>query len=186
MSQPGQSVFPGVYVDINTEILLDVFKLGPQRLSQVLSGLNENDLKANPKPKKWSIQEIVLHLADAEVMGAVRIRQTFAQPGSAFVAYDQDVWANSFVYQRQDNTVVDSAINLFKNLRGTTYNIFKRAEDLDWAKKGIHPDFGPISLRQLLELYTDHSERHIGQILELRAMLGKKLDFPILLKERLY
>jgi uncharacterized damage-inducible protein DinB len=186
MDQADQSGFPKVYIDINTGILLDAFKLGPQRLSQVLSGLNKDDLKANPKPKKWSIQEIVLHLADAEIMGAARIRQIFAQPGSSFVTYEQDIWANNFAYRSQDISAIESALNLFKCLRETSYDIFRRAEDIDWAKKGMHPDFGPISLRQLLELYADHSERHIGQILELRTMLGKKFDFSILLKERLY
>jgi plasmid replication initiation protein len=38
----------------------------------------------------------------------------------------------------------------------------------------VHHIFGVMTLRQLLEMYADHGERHIAQILELR----RRLDIP--------
>ena len=42
------------------------------------------------------------------------------------------------------------------------------------------------SLRQLLELYSDHSERHIEQILHTRGLLGRAIEFSLILTQRLY
>jgi hypothetical protein len=70
--------------------------------------------------------------------------------------------------------------------RLNTRKFLKNATTTDWTNTGIHPEWGNLSLRHLLELYADHSERHIGQILELRKLLNKSLDFPLLLEKRLY
>jgi hypothetical protein len=43
-----------------------------------------------------------------------------------------------------------------------------------------------MSLRNLLELYADHGERHLDQILDCRARMGKQLDLPSLLPRRLF
>jgi len=84
--------FPDTYIGLSKEQLLKAYDAGPIRLTQVLAGLNETDLRAHLVAGKWCVREIVLHVADAEIMGAARIRQTFAQPGSAFAAYNQEVW----------------------------------------------------------------------------------------------
>lgn len=178
--------FPKKYSTLSTAQLLETFDAGPQRFWQIVKGLEEKDLKAHPRPGKWSIQEIVMHMADAEIMGAARIRQTFAQPGSHYAIYDQDIWAQQFGYQEQNMTVVQHALKLFEALRRTSSHIFHRSKSADWDKKAFHAEFGHLSLRQLLELYADHSERHIGQILDLRLLIGKELHFPLLLAERLY
>ena len=178
--------FPKTYANLATYELLSVFDAGPERYPQVLEGLKEQDLKAHPKAGKWSIQEIVMHVADSEIMGAARIRQTFAQPGSTYAIYDQDVWARVCAYQDQDNAALQSALKLFEALRRTSSGIFHQAKQDDWQKAGYHAEFGHLTLRQLLELYADHSERHIQQILDLRSLMAKSLNFPLLLEERLY
>jgi len=180
------SRFPDVYSQIETGKLLEVFDQGPARLRNVLADLTQNHLKANPRPGKWSIQEIVMHVADSEIMGAARIRQTYTQPGSSFAVYDQDVWANQLGYRELDNPAVQNALKLFESLRRTTSLIFHQARVEDWDKSGVHAEHGEVTLRNLLELYTDHSERHIEQILYIRSLLDKTIEFQLLLERRLY
>ncbi len=90
---PNRSTFPDLYAQVNTGKLLEVFDQGPAGLRNVLVDLTHEHLKANPRPGKWSIQEIVMHVADSEIMGAARIRQTYTQPGSSFAVYDQSWYA---------------------------------------------------------------------------------------------
>lgn len=182
-NKPG---FPTVYQDLGTDLLLAAFERGHERVVTVLKGLTLEDLKAQPRPGKWSIFQIILHLADAEIMGAARIRQAFAEPGSTFSFYDQDIWADTFDYQNQGSEALQTALQLFENLRRTGTEIFRRAKEEDWQKAGLHPEHGNTTLRNVLELYADHSERHIAQILEIRKLLGKELDFPLLIEKRLY
>lgn len=180
------SKFPDTYRQFDNERLIEIFAAAPERISRAVEGLSVYEMQAQPLAGKWSIQQIVAHLADAEIMGAARIRQTFAEPGAQFAVYDQDRWASEFDYQNFDHKTFYSYLMLFDSLRLATCKIFQKARDTDWQKAGSHPDWGPLTLRQLLELYADHGERHLAQILERRKLLGKLMDLPLLLQERLY
>jgi hypothetical protein len=182
----GSADYPEVYALIATRDLLTVYKAGPMRLGGVLAGLSDEDLKARPHKDKWSIQEIAMHLTDAEVMGATRMRQTLAEPGTSFAIYNQEAWASELDYQSRDRTALQDAVHLFNALRTANSYLLERASHGDWQKWGCHSDWGKLTLRQLLEIYADHSERHIEQILELRKSLGKPLQVPLLLPNRLY
>jgi len=65
-------------------------------------------------------------------------------------------------------------------------SLFARAPEAAWARTGRHAEWGEMTLRQLLELYADHGERHLSQILARREALGRPLAMDPLLPERLY
>lgn len=180
------SRFPATFTHLGTPVLLRAYEAGPRRLRQALTGLSREDLRAKPEPAVWCIQEVVMHVADSELNGAARIRLVRAQPGSSFYSYDQDVWAHVFRYRDADEHAVEAAIDLFEALRVTTLPLFASATDADWHATGIHPEHGTVTLRNLLELYADHSERHIAQIVQRRGRLGHPIILPPLLPERLY
>lgn len=180
------SRFPETYADIDRQALLRAYEAGPRRLRLAIAGLTREQMRTPVAQGVWSIQEVVVHMADSELNGAGRIRLVRAQPGSTFFGYDQDVWARAFGYRELDEDAVEAAIGLFTALRTTTLPLFTGASDADWHATGIHPEHGTVSLRNLLELYADHSERHICQIVERRGLLGSPLSLPPLLKERLY
>ncbi|NIV93009.1 hypothetical protein GWN42_09460 [candidate division KSB1 bacterium] len=125
MSQ-NNSQFPDTYSNFSHAELTEIYAAGPERLRAVVKDLSLADLSAYPQAGKWSIKEIVLHLADAEIMGAARIRQTFAEPGSTFAVYDQDVWAREFDYQNYDTESYYSYLSMFDALRLASTTIFQR------------------------------------------------------------
>lgn len=180
------SRFPGTYTHLDRATLLEAYEAGPERLRQAIAGLTREQMRAQLRPGVWSIQEIVVHMADSELNGAGRVRLVRAQPGSSFFGYDQDIWARAFQYRDLDDDAVESAIQLFTALRATTLRLFTTASDADWHATGIHPEHGTVTLRNLLELYADHSERHISQIIERRGLLGSPMIMPPLIRERLY
>jgi len=68
-----------------------------------------------------------------------------------------------------------------------TAKLFESVPSREWDDlKGTHPDFGEVTLRNLLQLYADHSERHIEHILVSRKLLGRAIEMPQLLPIRLY
>jgi DinB superfamily len=178
--------FPSVYRGIATRDLITVYKAGPTRLGGAVSGLVDEELKARPRDGKWSVQEIALHVADAEIMGAARMRQAWAEPGSAFAVYDQNAWANELDYRGRTSGDVFAALHLFSVLRLTGTRLLENASPEDWKKWGSHLEWGTLTVRQILELYADHAERHVEQIVGLRALLGKPIHIPKLLPKRLY
>jgi len=181
-----KAAFPVVYKGISTRDLITVYKAGPTRLGGVLAGLSDEELEARPRQGKWSIQEIAQHLADAEIMGAARLRQALAEPGASFAVYDQEAWARTLRYGSRDRKEMVAALSLFSALRSSGTRLFNGASEEDWKKWGSHADWGRLTVRQLLELYADHGERHIEQIVELRLLLGNPVNVPRLLPTRLY
>jgi uncharacterized damage-inducible protein DinB len=181
-----ENEFPGVYRGISTRDLITVYKAGPTRLGGALTGLSNEELQARPREDKWSAQEIALHVADAEIMGAARMRQVWAEPGSALVVYNQDAWAKELDYRNRESRDVVAALHLFSVLRRAGTRLLESARPGDWKKWGSHTDWGTLTLRQLLELYADHAERHIEQIVALREQLGKPIYLSRLLPKRLY
>ena len=62
----------------------------PQRIAKLLKGLSENQLARRPAPDKWSIKEVVAHLADGEIVLGSRVRFVAAQDRPLLPGYDQD------------------------------------------------------------------------------------------------
>ena len=136
--------------------------------------------------EKETDRQQVVHVADSEITGAVRVRQCYSQSDTRFPFYNQDIWAKRLEYQNQSMKDLENALTLFQSLRKTTHRIFLQCKADDWEKTGFHPESGEITLRNLLELYADHSERHIEQILQRRDMLKRSMNMPLILEERLY
>ncbi|MFQ5603767.1 MAG: DinB family protein [bacterium] len=178
--------YPQTYEKYRHDELLSVYAAAPERLRQAVEGLTESELKMRPVPDKWCIQELVIHLADAEIMGAARIKQTYAEPGCTFSVYDQDAWAKALNYRELNSKSFYSYLILFDSVRLNNSKLFQQANSEDWQKSGCHPEWGLLTLRNLLEMYADHGERHLSQILTLRRFLKKPLALPRLLEERLY
>lgn len=178
--------FPQAYAAFGTDLLVDVYARGPERVWRALNGLTEETLGARPLPGKWTVLEIAIHLADSELIGAARIRLVLAADEPRLPGYDQDRWARDLRYASSDSARLASSLDLFAALRLATLPLLIGAAPGDWSRTGTHPDHGPVTLRNLLELYADHSERHIAQILSRRELLSVPVALPLLLPERLY
>jgi uncharacterized damage-inducible protein DinB len=151
--------------------LLDTYSRTPAKIELAVSGLSESKLRWKPNPKKWSIREIVCHLADAEIVGVSRMLLVIAASGStspALVPYDQDVLAERSNYNTADELL---ALQTFKVVRKTTTAKLRSLPTAAFEKIGHHPERGTMTLAMLLELYTTHGEKHLKQIETLKEQL---------------
>lgn len=82
---------------------LRVRQTTPRKLSTLIRKLNKKQLTRRPAPGKWSIAEIMAHLADTELAGGWRMRMILSQNGVPLQAFDQDAWANTFNYLQRDS-----------------------------------------------------------------------------------
>ncbi len=120
-----------------------------------------------PAPREWSVHEVIIHLADAESMGAVRARKLIVEPGSTLMAYDEARWADMLDYPNQN---VDEALQIFKLTRQTTYRLLKTLPDLTFMNTVVHPEriypeYGEAyTLDKWLNIYTQHVRDHIKQL----------------------
>ena len=128
-----------------------------------------------------------MHLADSDTQGAFRIRKAWSESGADLPGFDEGLWTSQMNHQSASVEEREASLIAFAALRAITAPLFRRATPSDFVERGgKHPVYGRLALRNLLELYDDHGERHIAQILEIRRRLGKRLEYPLLLPTRLY
>jgi len=114
-----------------------------------------------PGPERWSIQEIVCHLADSEANGYIRCRRAIAEPGAPVMAYDQEQWVAGLKYQEQDP---EDALALFRLMRKMSSRLLRSLPAAVWANTMAHPERGPMTLDDWLDIYTAHTPAHIEQM----------------------
>ena len=114
-----------------------------------------------PAPGRWTIHEIVIHLADSEANSYVRCRRFIAEPGQAAMPYDQDVWTSKLRYHEQS---IDHYLELFKWLRKASYDLIKTLPEPAWQARLTHPEHNDYSFDRWLDIYERHIPGHVAQM----------------------
>jgi len=155
--------------------LLERYRRGPELLAVVLTGVFGEEEDFSRAPGKWSIRQIVAHVADAELVGAHRFRQIIAEDNPTLVAYDQDAWVRNLDYVRRKPK---QSLETFRRIRAENYELLKDLPETAFDRAGTHTENGRMTLRQLLEGYAGHAESHARQLQETREeykqVKGKK------------
>ena len=145
--------------------LLERFRRGPELIAAALAGLSGEEEDLVSASGKWSIRQIVAHVADAELVGAHRLRQVIAEDNPVLIAFDQDAWTRNLDYARRKPT---DSLETFRRIRTENYGLLAELPDSAWDRTGNHSENGPMTLRRLLEGYTGHAESHARQIRQIR------------------
>ncbi|MDP9146174.1 MAG: DinB family protein [Acidobacteriota bacterium] len=67
-----------------------------ERLEEMIRKATEQQLYRKPAPEKWSVRDILCHLADTEIAFAYRLRQTVAESHHVIQPYNQDAFAAEY------------------------------------------------------------------------------------------
>jgi len=143
--------------------------MGPTLVRNAVTGMDGGGINRRPPGDDWSARDVIIHLADAELVAAVRFRLVVAEEGAALPAYDPDLWKRRLHYLWRDP---EGAIALFQQLRYASAELLAQCDAATWERSGIHPERGVMTLADLLELYASHAEEHAAQITAIRATLA--------------
>jgi len=145
---------------------LKVQRETPRKLAALVRKLNKKQLTRKPAPDKWSISEILAHLADAEIVGAWRLRHVLGNNGAPIQAFDQNVWASTFSYARRDPK---QSLEVFRVLRESNLAMLKALPKELWENYGMHQERGKESVAHIVHMYAGHDLNHLGQIEKIAA-----------------
>jgi uncharacterized damage-inducible protein DinB len=143
--------------------LIDSYENGSGKILQILKGLTREDLLAHPVPGKWSIQQVVLHLADSEQVFADRIKR---------VAFDEKKWTENLHYDAQS---AEDAARLIELTRRQISRILRELPSEAFDRQGTHSQAGAMTLASIVKKATDHLEHHLSFIVAKREKLGKMM-----------
>lgn len=136
----------------------------------VLTGVFGEEEDFIQAPGKWSIRQIVAHLADSELVGAHRMRQVIAEDNPTLIAFDQDAWTRNLDYPRRKPK---QSLETFRRIRAENHELLKGLPESAFERAGNHSENGPMTLRRLLEGYAQHAESHARQMTEIREEYKK-------------
>jgi len=158
---------------------LEAMAESPDRLRKLVTGLTEKQLAAKPAPGKWSIREIIAHLADGEVILGSRYRFAAAHDRPAIAGYDQDAFVARLGVA---NAKAADLIDDFAMVRAANLGLLQRLPEEAWERVGIHAERGEESIRKMVYMYAGHDRHHLRQIETIRTGLfpkaGKKAKKP--------
>ena len=148
--------------------LIAKYAAGYDEVTSALGGFTAETLTAHPLPGKWSAAEIVQHLADSEMISAIRLRRLLVEDNPAIQAYPEAVYADRLFYNERD---IAPALNAFRAARTTTVQLLERMTEEDWQRTGTHSESGAYGTEIWLKSYAAHAHDHAGQIRRLREAL---------------
>jgi hypothetical protein len=124
-------------------------------------GAAPETLRLPEAPGKWSVIEVVQHLADSDLVLGFRARMILSAERPPLQGYDQDKWASLFRYA---DVSLDRALYQLRVLRAANLALLTRLGPAELAREGMHSERGPESLGYLLKLMAAHDLVHRRQI----------------------
>lgn len=140
---------------------IEVQRQTPAALAQLITGIPESHLYQRPAPAKWSIAEVLAHLAEAEIVNSWRYRQMVEHTGCPLAPYDQEIWNALGDYSSRPPS---DSLQMFRLLRENNLRVFDRLTPEQWEHYGMHAERGRLTVRELVQLIAGHDLSHIEQI----------------------
>lgn len=150
---------------------LAVQKETAKKLQKLIKPLSKKQLTKRPAPEKWSIAEILAHLADAELVGSWRMRLILGSNGTPIQAFDQDVWAQTFNYAQRDPK---ASLETFRLLRENNLALLDSVPRNLWENYGMHQERGRETIAHIVRMFAGHDLNHSSQIERIAKDSGKR------------
>jgi uncharacterized damage-inducible protein DinB len=147
----------------------DRFVQGPARLRAALSGLDSPAFNRRPPGDEWSIRDVVMHLADAELVRAVAFRLVIAHDEARIPRWDEERFKRRLHYLFRDPEL---ALTQLQTVRFGNAELLQQLDAAGWQRSGTRESDGSVAtLADLVRRAVEHDARHVAQIEATRLAL---------------
>ena len=150
---------------------LTILRTTPSSLERAIDGLTQDWLRTPEAAGKWSIAQVLAHLADSDLVWGWRVRLILSQDRPPITGYDQDLWASRLRYAEADPR---TSLDTFQVLRRGNLTLVERATPDDLKRVGIHSERGEESVELLIRLHAGHDLLHLRQIDRIAASVRSR------------
>ncbi len=152
------------------ESLIEEYGSGYKMLREAIEGLSEEELRFKPASDKWSIHQILIHMADSEMVSTQRLKKVLSEEEPLLMSIDQDAWAIALGYEQLDR---EQYLLLFQLLRSSMLPILAQLTAEQVERVGIYADAGRFTFKELLEYRVQHVRGHLAQIEQVKKVYRK-------------
>ncbi len=150
--------------------LIEKYAEGGPILEKSISGLTKEEMNAHPIAGTWSIQQIVFHMLDSDLIASDRMKRIIAMDKPQLIGYDESAFSEKLFYNELDPAI---ACDIFSKNRLLTAEILRRLPDSSFQRVGLHNERGELTLEYMVKLYAKHLDNHMKFLIEKRKALGK-------------
>ena len=140
------------------------YRDGYREVVRALEGIKKDELDRSAEGE-WTPRQIAHHLADSEMMAAIRIRRLLAEPEPVIYGYDEKGFAERLTGDRP----IGPSLEAMRWARETCVQLLDRMSDADWQIVGTHTEMGRYGTEDWLKIYAAHGHEHADQIRRARG-----------------
>ena len=149
-------------IEFSIDKALEVLEQTPETLSLFLKNLSKEWTFANEGENTWSPYDIIGHLIHGEKTDWIpRLNKILHDEDKNFDPFDRFAQ-----FENSKGKTLRVLLTEFKILRVNNINYLKslNLSHHDLERIGIHPEFGEVTVKQLLATWATHDLGHIAQI----------------------
>jgi uncharacterized damage-inducible protein DinB len=135
-------------------------ELTPSALRHIVDGVADEKYTDRLSDERFTLVEVVAHVADFEVIFLDRMTLAHESPGSTVVAFDEGQRAIEKRYAERD---IQHELDVFENRRRDTVEFLKTLSEEDLNKTIIHPEWGELSIKDQINFLQGHDLYHLEQ-----------------------
>ena len=149
---------------------MEVLAASPRQLARLIKGVSKKKMAKRPAPDKWSVTEILAHLADTELVQGFRLRMILGASGTPIQGFDQDEWARYSDYAKQDPAL---SLEAYRVTRERTVRLLESLPREAWERYGMHSERGKETVARVTEMMAGHDLNHLKAIREILKGVSK-------------
>src|ERR1700675_4247462 len=146
------------------ERLITRYRDGHRVVMDALKGITDDELDRSASGE-WTPRQTAHHLADSEMMSAIRIRRVLTEDEPVIHGYDEATFARKLTSDRP----IEPSLQAMRWARETSAQLIERMTEEDWQTVGTHTEGGPYSAEDWLKIYAAHAPDHAEQIKRARG-----------------
>ena len=131
----------------------------PAHVRERLTELGADGLSRPYAPGKWTARQVLVHLAQLEIVTANRIRMALTTAGYTTQNFEQDEWV-----ALDAGSSVDDVYAVYAAVRRMTLTMAAGLTEPALARRLTHHMFGEVTVQWMLEQLAGHEQRHLAQL----------------------
>jgi len=148
---------------------IDAIASAPAQLRLAVAGLTDEQLDTPYRPGGWTVRQVVHHVADSHMNASIRFRSGFTEENPTIKPYDQKAWAE---LPDVRHLPVDVSLRILESMHERLVHLLQAVQPSMFARTIMHPENGPMTLDQVLNVYAWHGRHHAAHITGLRDRQG--------------
>jgi len=148
---------------------IDTIRRLPAQLAAVVNRLDDARLDTPYGPGKWTIRQVVHHLADSHMNAFIRMKLALTEDTPTVKTYDQERWAETVEACAMP---IAPSMSIITGLHERWAAMLNEVAEADWQRPVHHPERGTLVLDDFLHIYSNHCTKHLGHITDLVDAMG--------------